>query len=121
MELFPSPFDLGITPDGTSKRSRSGNETEVRKKVPVMTINDVLLTVKQVKERLGLSLASVYAIIKKGKLAAVRIGCNDGAIRVHETDLADYLAASVQRVTEPLAARKAPVPMPALKHIRLKR
>ena len=78
-----------------------------------------LLSVREVKERLGVSLASVYALIKKGKLVAMRIGCNSGAIRVRESDLVAYLESSIQVVIDQPIVRKLNVP--ALKHIRLKR
>jgi excisionase family DNA binding protein len=78
-----------------------------------------LLTVREVKERLGVSLASVYAMIKRGKLVAIRIGCNSGAIRVRESDLMAYLESSIQVVLDQPVVRK--LTTPALKHIRLKR
>ena len=50
---------------------------------------DDLLTVRDVATRLGLSTATVYALIDRGDLAHVRVSTN--AIRVHPADLAAYL------------------------------
>lgn len=77
-----------------------------------------LLTVKELAERLRISLATGYALIKQGKIASLRIGSNRGAIRVRETDLQQYLADSSQQVATPKEQAK-PVRL-QLKHLKLK-
>ncbi|MBI3182075.1 MAG: helix-turn-helix domain-containing protein [Myxococcales bacterium] len=49
-----------------------------------------MLTVRQVAERLGVSTATVYALVERGELAHVRVS---NAIRVAPADLAAYLEA----------------------------
>lgn len=51
----------------------------------------VLLTVKDVSERLGISRGSVYELVKQGRLGAHRVGSGRGTIRVSESDLRAYL------------------------------
>lgn len=51
-----------------------------------------MLTVPEVAERLRVAVSTVYALVETGKLEAFRIGPNDGAIRVSEEQLAEYLA-----------------------------
>lgn len=48
----------------------------------------MLLTVKQVQEKLNVSNALVYRLIEKGEIASHRIG---SSIRISEEDLQDYL------------------------------
>ena len=73
------------------------------------------LTVREVADKLRISLATAYSLVSKGKIASHRIG---GAIRVFESALETYLAASVQQAPAPLQARK-PIRI-QLKHLRLK-
>jgi excisionase family DNA binding protein len=51
----------------------------------------VMLTVKDVAERLRISPTCVYQLIDRGKLPCHRIGIGRGAIRVCETDLVSFL------------------------------
>jgi excisionase family DNA binding protein len=50
----------------------------------------MLLTVRQVAERLSISLSATYQIIESKKLMHHRIGVGRGAIRVSEADLMAY-------------------------------
>lgn len=58
-----------------------------------------MLTVKQVSERLNVSVGLVYKIIQQGKLNAHRI---NSAYRISEEQLSAYLAAAAEPVDEPL-------------------
>ena len=69
-----------------------------------------MMTVKQVAERLGISLAQVYALCSVGRLPCHRFGKGKGAIRVKEEDLDAFVEAS---------RFKPPVELPALVHIQL--
>ena len=51
----------------------------------------MLLTVKQVAERLVVSNAIIYRLIDSGKLAAHRIGMGRGTLRVTEEQLNQFL------------------------------
>jgi len=77
-----------------------------------------LLTVREVSDRLRISLASVYSLIKVGVLTSMRVGSKCGAIRVREEDLTTYLDASIQSVSA--SVPKAHSVKTSLKHIRLK-
>jgi len=62
------------------------------------------LTVSQVAERLGVSLATVYTLCSRRKLAHVRIGVGRGAIRIPEQALEDLVKkATVQTEESPAA------------------
>ena len=52
------------------------------------------LTVKQVAERLQISVAMVYLLCNRGKLAYVRVGVGRGTIRIREEDLAAFVESS---------------------------
>ncbi len=77
----------------------------------------LLLTVKQVAERLGCCPGTVYLLCAAGKLMHRRVGLGRGRIRVSEEDLAAYLAAAkVEGLAQP---RPTPPPLPyRLKHLR---
>ena len=66
--------------------------------------SETLLTVREVAERLRLSQASVYQMVKSGRLAVCRLGPRRGAIRIRESDLEACLESSEQM---PAAARSA--------------
>src|SRR5437879_2716463 len=51
----------------------------------------IVLTVKQVAERLQVSLSTVYALCVTGELPHRRIGLGRGCIRIAESDLQEYL------------------------------
>lgn len=73
------------------------------------------LTVRELADRLRISLATAYDLVSKGKIVSHRIG---GAIRIFESALEAYLAASVQHAPAPEPERK-PVRL-QLKHLKLK-
>ncbi len=74
-----------------------------------------MLRVKQVAEKLGISVALVYELIAKGKLACYRIGLGRGAIRFKDEDVQAYLDGC--RV-ETRGEQVKPV-RPKLKHLKL--
>ena len=76
-----------------------------------------LLTVREAAERLRLSLAAVYQMIRSGRLLAIRLGPRRGAIRIRTEDIEQCLEAGEQQpaVTKPAHV----VPRRKLKHIRL--
>jgi excisionase family DNA binding protein len=51
----------------------------------------MMLTVKEVAERLRVSRTCVYQLVERGKLACHRIGLGRGAIRIAIEDLAAYV------------------------------
>jgi excisionase family DNA binding protein len=69
-----------------------------------------VLTVKEVAERLKVSIGCVYQLITERRLQHLRIGCGRGAIRIREDDLSSFLdGCRVQQHPR----------QPLLKHIRL--
>jgi excisionase family DNA binding protein len=75
-----------------------------------------VLTVKQVAERLGVSVSFVYAECTAGRMKHRRLGASKRMIRVSEEQLAEYLAAAErQGVSTPLAAGG----LPKLRHLNL--
>jgi excisionase family DNA binding protein len=54
-----------------------------------VVLPEKLLTVREVAARLGVCRATVYAMVERGELPAVRIG---SVVRVHPADLVAYLA-----------------------------
>ncbi len=52
-----------------------------------------MMTVPEVATRLRVAVSTVYALVEAGKLGAFRIGPNDGAIRVNDEQLQEYLDA----------------------------
>jgi excisionase family DNA binding protein len=58
---------------------------------------DRLLTVRQVAERLGVSTATVYALVARGELVHVRVS---NSIRVGPADVAMFIAARTNAGTE---------------------
>ena len=68
------------------------------------------LTVKQVAERLGVSVSQVYSLCASGKLLHHRFSTGRGAIRVTEEQLAAFIEATKV---------KPPADLPVLQHIRL--
>ncbi len=63
----------------------------------------VLLTVKEVAERLGVAESAVYAQIQRGVLPAIKITAR--AIRVLESEFETYLNPAGPELTVPEAAR----------------
>ena len=54
----------------------------------------MMLTVKQVAERLNVSASCVYQLVETGRLSHHRIGVGRGAIRFSEQDVTDFLSES---------------------------
>ncbi len=74
-----------------------------------------MLRIKQVAERLNLSESKVYELVEQGKLGHHRM---DGAIRVSEEQLAEYLE-TTKREGRDAASRKPRQRRPELRHLRL--
>jgi excisionase family DNA binding protein len=56
--------------------------------------HELMLTVREVADRLNISLATCYALLNRGELPSLRIG---GSRRVRPRDLALFVASSVER------------------------
>lgn len=52
---------------------------------------DPLLTVKQLAERLGVSVSLAYRLLARGDFLMVRIGIGGGVIRIPESEIDRYL------------------------------
>ena len=74
----------------------------------------MLLKVRQVAERLACSIATVYALIERQELVAVKIGVGGGGVRVKPEDLNEFIEA---RRTAP-AEQAERTPRVILKHLR---
>lgn len=77
----------------------------------------MLLTVKNVAERLNISPSCVYQLVESGQLAHHRIGLGRGAIRVTEDDLTNYLDQVRHHASGDRPREKAS--RPKLKHLKL--
>lgn len=72
-----------------------------------------MMTVRDVAARLRCAVSTVYQLVESGRLAAFRIGPNEGSIRVSEEQFQTYLDACRSP-----AERPAPKPpQPRLKHL----
>jgi excisionase family DNA binding protein len=60
-----------------------------------------MLSPRQVKERLCVSLSTVYNLVETGQLECHRIGAGRGCIRVSEEQLKGYLERTRTRKTSP--------------------
>ena len=77
----------------------------------------MMLTVKQVAERLTVSASCIYQLVETGRLSHHRIGVGRGAIRFTEEDVDEFLAQSREEMrTE---SPPASPPRRKLKHLRL--
>ncbi|MEZ6033208.1 MAG: helix-turn-helix domain-containing protein [Planctomycetaceae bacterium] len=85
---------------------------------PTSTPQPVLLTVREVADRLRLSIASVYVMIRQGTLIGHRLGGRNGAIRIRPEDIEACLQ-STELVPASPKPKQAP-PRVKLKHIRLR-
>jgi excisionase family DNA binding protein len=74
----------------------------------------VLLTVRQVAQRLALSESCVYAKLADGSISHYRLG---GALRVSEAQLSDFLEKTKRERGESPARRQQP--RPRLRHIKV--
>lgn len=76
----------------------------------------MMLTVKQVAQRLNVSQSCIYQLVETGRIPHHRIGLGRGAIRFTEDDLADYLAG----IREQTEIRPSATPSRRkLKHLKL--
>ena len=73
----------------------------------------MLLTVKQIAERLNVSVSCVYELISEGILSCHRIGPRRGSVRVSEEELSRYLDAC----KKDSCIQQAPVCRATLRHI----
>ena len=73
------------------------------------------LTVKEVASQLRVAAATVYALVKSGRLKSHRIGLGRGTIQISSTDVVDYLERVESTTPEVLRSRTTA----KLKHIRL--
>jgi excisionase family DNA binding protein len=77
----------------------------------------MILTIREVAERMRVSASLVYRIVRSGALPCVRIGLGQGRLRILSEDLDDYL--SKHRETGDGAPHDAP-PSVRLKHLRVR-
>ena len=77
----------------------------------------MLLTIRDVAERLNVSPGCVYTLVAQREIAHIRIGVGRGTIRVREEDLMRFLA---DRAREP-RERVPSAPQLKLKHLHLPR
>ena len=75
------------------------------------------MTVREVAQRLEISVSLAYRLLASGKIRCNRHGIGRGVIRVSEDQLIEYLASS-EGGHQRLPPRPAP-PRPRLKHLRL--
>ena len=76
------------------------------------------MTIRQVAERIGISLGLVYSLCQLGVIRHTRHGRpgSRGCIRISEEALAEYLAACER---EPAGRRQEPPPAPRPKPVKL--
>lgn len=80
-------------------------------------IEPVLLTVAEAAERLRLSAAAIYEMVRVGQLPAVRVGPRKGALRIRASDLEHCLEPTTPATK---VIRTAPRgPKVKLRHIRI--
>lgn len=75
------------------------------------------MTVRELAERLEISVSLTYKLLARGKIRCSRHGLGRGVIRVSEDQLAEYLA-STERGHPPTPLRPA-TPRARLRHLRL--
>lgn len=75
----------------------------------------MLLTVREVAERLRVSLACVYMLVARRDLPHMRIGTGRGTIRIPEEEVLNYVAQRIRGAEKP----PSPAPRPKLKHLHL--
>jgi excisionase family DNA binding protein len=107
------PLWLGEPKRATTKAT---HETKKRERA-AMNEKENLLSVSEVAERLGVSVACIYGLVASGDLLCYRIGLRRGTIRISEDQLLAYLNG-----TEQASANMTPAPMrpkTSLKHLQL--
>lgn len=77
----------------------------------------MLLTVKEVAERLKVSASCIYQLVESGRLAHHRIGIGRGAIRFSENDLDEFLKKSREQARQ--SKSSSAKPHAKLKHLKL--
>jgi excisionase family DNA binding protein len=75
----------------------------------------MMLTIKEVADRLRVSRTCVYQLVERGKLACHRIGLGRGAIRISVDDLAEFIEKCRDYREEGASVRPNPV---RLKHLK---
>jgi excisionase family DNA binding protein len=78
----------------------------------------MLLTVRQAAERLGVSVALVYALCSRRRIRHERHGLGRGVIRIPEAGLEEYRRGCVVGEDEGAASRPPPARV-KLKHLQL--
>lgn len=73
-----------------------------------------LLTVREVQQRLKVSLACVYDLVQTGALPCYRLGTGRGTIRISEGDLLEFLGS---RRNRPAPARQPQVLLAEFNHL----
>lgn len=76
----------------------------------------MMLTVKQVAQRLNVSQSCIYQLVETGRIPHHRIGTGRGAIRFTEVNVEEYLAATEEHGSahfSPLSSQRQ------LKHLKL--
>lgn len=77
----------------------------------------MMLTVKEVAQRLNVSQSCIYQLVESGRIPHHRIGLGRGAIRFTADDVAEFLAGNREQ-----SASHGPASLPArakLKHLKL--
>ena len=83
----------------------------------MIPVSQVLFTVAEAAERLRLSQAAIYEMVRRGQLPAVRVGPRKGAIRIRASDL-DQCLEPVPIEAQVAKARPRPAKI-KLRHIRI--
>ena len=78
----------------------------------------MMLTVKEVAQRLNVSPSCIYQLVESGKLPHHRIGLGRGAIRFSDNDVAEYLEV-VRQISTGHRPKPASVDRRKLKHLKL--
>jgi excisionase family DNA binding protein len=77
----------------------------------------MLLTVKDVAQKLNVSQSCIYQLVESGRIPHHRIGLGRGAIRFTDEDITNFLAGSREETRHNTPAHKSPTRR--LKHIKL--
>lgn len=70
----------------------------------------MLLTVKEVADRLRCGLTNVYALFGTGELRGMRVGRGRGGIRIHQDALMEFIDGRLKKAEPPLSKKKARIP-----------
>ncbi|NQV26374.1 MAG: helix-turn-helix domain-containing protein [Rhodopirellula sp.] len=77
----------------------------------------MLLTVKDVAQKLNVSQSCIYQLVESGRIPHHRIGLGRGAIRFNEADITEYLMSNREESSDKQATRITRTRR--LKHIKL--